>query len=315
MDDFDALSAALSRESARRGRAQKIGRLLAALKAERDSLRDRRRRLWEVWNRENAEARAIVRDSLVTLLYRVLGTWEKHIDKERREAAEALTKLANCVRGLEAVKRKISLLDAEGMALADAEAKYEAAFRAKEEYLKRNRPLVAERLMALNGKLAACADRIRELDEARVAGELVLEALDATRAKLKTARNWGIWDIIDGGFISSMVKYERIADANESVARVDERMRVFRAELGDAGVAFEDVRLEVSVFWCLADILFDGLISDLTVQDKIEKACERADKVNTKIRRIVARLKSARREEEKALETVREDSRALVEET
>ena len=47
----------------------------------------------------------------------------------------------------------------------------------------------------------------REMQEAVQAGERALQSLYAARDKLGSARNWGIFDMLGGGFISDFVKW------------------------------------------------------------------------------------------------------------
>ena len=59
------------------------------------------------------------------------------------------------------------------------------------------------------------ADEKREINEAVVAGERALESLRTAKSKLDSARAWGIYDMLGGGFLSSMIKHGQIGKANE----------------------------------------------------------------------------------------------------
>lgn len=50
----------------------------------------------------------------------------------------------------------------------------------------------------------------REMQEAVQAGERALQSLYAARDKLGSARNWGIFDMLGGGFISDFVKHSKM---------------------------------------------------------------------------------------------------------
>lgn len=54
----------------------------------------------------------------------------------------------------------------------------------------------------------------REMQEAVQAGERALQSLYAARDKLGSARNWGIFDMLGGGFISDLVKHSKMNDAS-----------------------------------------------------------------------------------------------------
>ena len=53
----------------------------------------------------------------------------------------------------------------------------------------------------------------REIQEAIVAGQRALTALNDVEGSLKTAQGMGIWDILGGGFISGMLKHSNLDKA------------------------------------------------------------------------------------------------------
>ena len=68
----------------------------------------------------------------------------------------------------------------------------------------------------------------REMQEAVQAGERVLQTLYAARDKLGSARNWGIFDMLGGGFISDLVKHSKMNDASALMNRRKAIFSVFR---------------------------------------------------------------------------------------
>lgn len=74
---------------------------------------------------------------------------------------------------------------------------------------------------------------IREIDEAIRAGERALDSLREAKNQLNSARNWGIYDMIGGGLISSMIKHSKIDQANEWMDQANRDLRCFAKELRD----------------------------------------------------------------------------------
>lgn len=52
-------------------------------------------------------------------------------------------------------------------------------------------------------------DRNTEIREAIDAGNRALDALDEALGHLKTARGLGVWDMLGGGFLSSLLKHSK----------------------------------------------------------------------------------------------------------
>lgn len=113
--------------------------------------------------------------------------------------------------------------------------------------------------------------RETEIREAVAAGERALTSLRRAQEKLDSARNWGLFDLFGGGFITDMIKHSRMNDASALMENARADLLVFQRELRDVCVPTE-FRMEVSDFLTFADFFFDGVIADYLVQSKIADA-------------------------------------------
>ena len=55
----------------------------------------------------------------------------------------------------------------------------------------------------------------REIQEALTAGENALQSLYAASEQLDSARNWGIVDLLGGGFFTDLIKHSKISFLTE----------------------------------------------------------------------------------------------------
>ena len=76
----------------------------------------------------------------------------------------------------------------------------------------------------------------RQLGEAIIAGERAMKSLSDACDKLSSAKKWGIFDMLGGGFIASMIKHSRMEDAAQLLRRAGDDLAVFQNELQDADV-------------------------------------------------------------------------------
>ena len=126
----------------------------------------------------------------------------------------------------------------------------------------------------------------REVREARSAGIRALNSLRQAEQHLNSARGWGIFDMLGGGMLSTLIKQSKMDDAKRCVQRAQDDLQAFRRELAD--VNLPDVRLDG--FITFADFFFDGLLADFLVQQRINEAREQLARACTQVEDILRQL-------------------------
>ena len=124
-----------------------------------------------------------------------------------------------------------------------------------------------------------------ERKQAIDAGERALQSLNAARAALHGARNWGIADMLGGGFLSTMLKRSRMHEANAAMERAKCDLEQFRDELEDV-----NIQLVTDDFLGFADYFFDGLIFDVVAQQRIGDAAVQVERLTEQVELLLARL-------------------------
>ena len=141
-------------------------------------------------------------------------------------------------------------------------------------------------------------DRLKELKEAKEAANQVIIRIDAGLNQLKSASSWGILDIFGGGLISSLVKRNKIGEANRSLDELSISLKSLNKELSDVDISLPDAipdRLSDELF----DLVFDNIFTDIRVQGEIKEnlialkelrhaVVEIRDKVDRQIRELEA---------------------------
>ena len=133
--------------------------------------------------------------------------------------------------------------------------------------------------------------RRREIREAINAGERALISLKSARDKLSSARSWGIWDIIGGSLITSMVKHSRIDEASSYLESAKMDLKIFQRELRDVS-DFSSLEIEIGGFLSFADIFLDGFLADWMVQSKISDATRQVEGAIDRVESLLRQLKS-----------------------
>ncbi len=113
-------------------------------------------------------------------------------------------------------------------------------------------------------------DRLKELKEAKEAADLVIVRIDVGIRQLESATSWGILDILGGGLISSLIKRNKIGEANSSLEEISLSLKSLNKELSDVDISLPDTipdRLSDQVF----DMVFDNIFTDIRVQGEIKE--------------------------------------------
>lgn len=129
----------------------------------------------------------------------------------------------------------------------------------------------------------------QEIHEAIHAADDALIALRSAEESLAMASGLGIWDMLGGGFFSSLIKHSKIDQAQREIENARAALRRFRSELADLNQA-ADFDLDVSGFLRFADYCFDDIFSDLMVQSKIRRGRRQVQQAIAQIEEIRAGL-------------------------
>lgn len=124
----------------------------------------------------------------------------------------------------------------------------------------------------------------REIDEAVAAADNALYYLNNASKYLSSAGDWGILDILGGGFISTLAKHSKLDDAKREMENAKVALQSFKKELQDVD-RIANINIDMGDFLTFADFFFDGFVADWLVQSKIRDA---ENQVNQAVNQVTA---------------------------
>ena len=128
----------------------------------------------------------------------------------------------------------------------------------------------------------------KERDEAIRAGRRALDSLRVAGNELGRARGWGVFDLLGGGLISSVVKHSKINNARMLIQQARHDLYDFRNELDDLGDT--STELDISGILTAFDMICDSWIADVMVQIKINNAMREVNAAISRVQDILERL-------------------------
>ena len=133
-------------------------------------------------------------------------------------------------------------------------------------------------------------DKNTEIREAIDAGNRALMALDEAARHLQAARGLGLWDMLGGGFLSSLLKHSKMDDAQRAMNRAEQELRAFGRELADVQM-YVDVQVNFDGLTRFVDMFCDSFFVDWMVQDQIVRAQENVAEARSRVWEAVQQLR------------------------
>jgi hypothetical protein len=288
------LSARLSKIIEQKRRKEKLTRDLPAVEAELEEQSSRLATLGAQLEAEKVDVEKLERTSLTALFYTVLGSREEQLEKERQELLSVQLQYQQTKHQVKFLEREQDYLNRQIATLADVETEYEALLAEKEAYLRGPDQALAKELMENAEQRADIASQVKELSEAIQAGKEVLAGLKQVMEALKSAENWGTWDLLGGGILSTAVKHNRIDKARQDIYELQAQISQFQQELADVRERIE-LKIDIGAFETFADFFFDGLIVDWVVQSRIVASLERTKDARDMFSQAVTELEDLKR--------------------
>lgn len=270
-------------------RAKKVQRMILELEEQLLDLEDEVDRLGLALDREEADVERLKNMGFSRFLAGVTGNYYDRLDKEEQEAVEAAIAYQQALDRVDDVRYQIDQLKQEEKDCKASELEYKRRFAERQREAAQQPGKTAETLRLLQEQLEISRRNQREIEEAQAAGITALQALQSIAGSLNSAAGWGIFDMVGGGIISTMIKHSHIDEAKRQVARAESELRRFQTELLDIRIT-GPAQIQIDGFSKFADFFFDGFFMDFFMQTKINKVRENVDNVIAQVEAVLAQL-------------------------
>ena len=278
---------------------------LRELHAQQETLETRTEELERTKLDEQADVDRLEGRSLAAFFYNVVGKLDQKLDKERQEAYAAQMKYDTAAWELAAVQADIARCEEQTDRLKGCEERYRAALKEKAAAIRRSGSDTARRLLEAESKAFALESRMKEVMEAVDAGNTALHTAERALETLESAESLSTWDVLGGGLLVDLAKYDDLDKAQAQVEQLQEDLRRFKIELTDVTVEAE-LQVSIDGFLQFADFFFDGLFADLAVMDHIHESQEKVRRTWSEIQDVLSRLADMQVETEKELDAEQE---------
>lgn len=239
-----------------------------------------------VFAKESDDVEKLQEESLSAFLKRLIGNYDKKLDKEMQEQIAAKMELDLSLalalesrEDLEAVQTAVNETSSQIKQLKEILSQQDSHFR--------------ERISAEKVRRAQLKQELIEIDEALAAGENVLAGIDYALDDLDSADSYSTWDMFtDSSLLFDMMKYDKIDKAEAKMSHLEQQLEYYSKELKDLSM---DTFLSYEKFSGIGktfDIFFDNLFSDWDTKAKIGRNIEMLERLGMNIEELQTKLEN-----------------------
>lgn len=270
---------------------QRTDAKLSDLFLQQSDLEKRTDELEKVMRKEQDDVDRLNARSLTAFFYRATGKMGEKLTKEEAEAYAAAVKYDAAKNELQAVNNDIEYCQKRLSDLQDCEQQYERVLKEKTEQIKQSGVPEAGRIMQIENEIAFLENQQKEIQEAINAGNQAFYIARKILEDLNSAKNWSTFDLMGGGLIADMAKYDKLNKVQDQIQDLQNALRGFRTELADVTERISgNLYVEIGDFLHFADYFFDGLFTDWMVYDKINDSRNRTMQTSDQIQKILGQL-------------------------
>jgi hypothetical protein len=296
-------------------RVRRREKILSLINHADDNLKNelhRKDELKKILSKEELDVKKLEGLSIKGMFITLLGNKEEKLDKVRTEFLAAKLKYDACCVTVKSIEADLQKYYGELREIGNANDDYEKLMRKKEQFILNAHDINTRRILDLTEERGSIEADLREIKQAIMAGNSVLNSLERAADALNTAENWGTYDMFGGGIISSMEKHSSIDEAVDYINDARDKLDRFRRELSDVNLSI-DVTVDISSFDKFADYFFDGIFVDWNVQSKIEDSQYSLKSTIYKVQRVIDNLKVKNDLAEEKLKKEKDNIRSVIE--
>lgn len=122
----------------------------------------------------------------------------------------------------------------------------------------------------------------KEINDVKYILNELIPLTEEAMGKFRSARNWGFFDILGGGFLTNLIKHSKLSSARDIMAQINTLLNALQRELNDIIIP-TDFNMGSASFATFADFVFDGFLADVYMQSKIMSSLDQVEELHRRL--------------------------------
>ena len=229
--------------------------------------------------KENKDVEKLEKSTIQSLFYSIVGTKQQQLEKERYEAMQASIEYHK-------INNDFQIQQESFLRLKERYAQEEKLYEELEQLVLEDESYDKEEILLCKHQYISLMSQLKEVKEAIAACKNAYDRTYQVLEKLKSAQNWGYYDIFGGDFLGTMMKHENLDQAQRMVQEASHAINIFQKELNDVEMVLPQFDTMTIVF----DYV-DNIFVDWIVQSQINKSVDQISHIHQSIQKAIQDLK------------------------
>lgn len=135
---------------------------------------------------------------------------------------------------------------------------------------------------------------LKEINDVQKILTNLFPLIDQAEKQFTSARNWGVVDMLGGGFIVDLIKHSKINNAKNIMTQINYLLHDLQRELKDIAIP-TDFSMNTATFATFADFIFDGALADIYMESKIISSLDQVKELRYRLQTLQNNLSELKR--------------------
>lgn len=235
------------------------------------------------------------KQQLKRILTSLIGREGQYIEKTEQARTKAYKHMNKCTESLEQTNLEKNRLENERNQLT-------TQLHALKKQLNETSGTYREEVLEAFSERKHWRETCEEIDEAFYIGQKILRYVDEAIDALDSAKSWSTVDMLGGGFLTDVVKYDHIDKAESIMQKVEVGLMRYQEELKDVSNGWDSGYEYLSNSHRLMDFMLDNIFTDVSNYNKIQDNLSSLENLLNQITTSQHRLSTLRKQVEKEIE-------------
>ncbi len=269
---------------------ERVEKQLAITKEELDDAVAEQQVLMQKLSKELKDIEKLDGLSTKAIFYKILGSKEKQLEKERQEYLVLSLKEEDVEKSIELLEYEVNLLSAKVRSREELKDKLEKLKLDREAEIIRADPALRKKLLGLSQKLEDQFKLKTEVEEALEVGQVCHNLMQQVVHLLSRVKNWGQWPSQSRNpHQRRRARRDAIDRARNLTYQVKHHLNLLKKELMDLGKELT-IDTDPTKLTEFSDFFFGNLITDWIMQQQLVTALRSANNLYLHLNNVVLQL-------------------------